>query len=228
MNTPLDPTATWRTLRTLVRGGLVATCLASTAAWAQDPPKKPPFADPPKTGEAAKADGEKKGPPFADKSDAPAVEPKPERRTWNAVTESEAGKMAFTFESKPGVPDVDQVVELVISANAIPKRPDPVFGSTVPLVDARLVLEATNPAGQLVSRTVAHALPQAKGRYGVHFTAAQEGIYTLRLRGKTAKGEVVDATMKLPVKTWPLPEDMKGTGDKLNELGGRKGPLSGQ
>lgn len=177
--------------------------------------------------QGAPAAPEKKGPPFADAKPEAAAAPKPERRTWNVVQESESGKFSFAFEMKPGVPDPEQLVEIIINANAIPKKADPVFGSTVPLIDARLVIEVTNPAGQLVGRFTPHAMPLTKGRYGMHFTPSQEGIYGLTLKGKSAKGEVLQGELKLPVKVWPLPPELEGTG-AAGATAGRRGPISGK
>lgn len=180
------------------------------------------------TASAALAQGapEKKGPPFADAKPDAAAAPKPERRTWNVSQEAESGKFAFSFDMKPGVPDPEQLTEILINASALPKRPDPVFGSNVPLVDARIVVEVTNPAGQLVGRYLTHAMPLTKGRYGMHFTPTQEGLYTLKLTGKTAKGEALAGELKLPVKVWPLPAELQGTGAQ-GVGSGRRGPIGG-
>ncbi len=170
---------------------------------------------------------EKKGPPFADAQPDKAAAPKPAVRSWNVVQESEAGKFAFAFDMKPGVPDPDQVTEILINANLIPKKRDPVFGSNVPLIDAKLIVDVTNPAGQLVGRFETHAMPLTKGRYGFHFTPSQEGIYTLTLKGKTAKGEALSGELKLPVKVWPLPAELEGSGAEGGSTG-RRGPISGK
>lgn len=176
---------------------------------------------------SASAAPEKKGPPFADAKPDAAQAPKPDRRVWNVVQESESGKFAYSFEMKPGVPDPEQVTEILINANAIPLKRDPEFGNNVPLIDARIVIEVTNPAGQLVGRYLSHAVPLTKGRYGLHFTPSQEGLYTLTLKGKTAKGEALSAELKLPVKVWPLPAELEGTG-AAGAGSGRRGPISGK
>lgn len=156
---------------------------------------------------------EKKGPPFADKK-KPEQATKPETRSWNVIQDGEKGKMAFGFLMKPGIPDPNQLTEVVVTANLLPTRPDPVYGSQVPLEGARLVVEVTNPAGELVGRYLAHPMPLAKGRFGIHVTPTQEGIYTLSLKGKTAKGDAVSADVKLPVKVWPLPPELEGSGQE--------------
>jgi hypothetical protein len=170
-------------------------------------------------------EGEKKGPPFADKKKA-ADQPKPADRTWNVLKEGPGGKYAFSLAMKPGIPDPGQVTEVIITANALPVRPDPVYGSQVPLDGARIVVELTNPAGELVGRYLAHAMPLAKGKFGVHLTPSQEGVYTLGLKTRTAKGEEVSADVKLPVKVWPLPAELEGNGDKIGGGGGRA-PIKG-
>ena len=70
-------------------------------------------------------------------------------------------------------------------------------------------------------------MPLTKGRYGLHFTPSQEGLYTLTLKGKTAKGEALSAELKLPVKVWPLPAELEGTG-AAGAGSGRRGPISGK
>lgn len=177
---------------------------------------------------AEEAKPEKKGPPFADKKDgaAQAAAPRPESRTWNVLQDNQGKKFGFNFTMKPGVPDPGQVTEVIITANALPARPDPVFGSQVPLDGARIIVEVTNPAGELVGRYVAHPMPLAKGKFGLHLTPSQEGLYTMSLRGKSAKGDELSADVKLPVKVWPLPEELKGTGDTIGGGGGRA-PIKG-
>lgn len=166
----------------------------------------------------------KKGPPFADAKPEAAAGPKPDRRTWGVAQETENGKFSFNVDMKPGIPDPEQVTEIMINANQHPKRPDPVYGSNVPLEGARIVVEVTNPAGQLVGRYLTHAMPLTKGRFGMHFTPTQEGIYTLKITGKTAKGEALNSELKLPVKVWPLPPELQGSG---TASGGRRGPVTG-
>ena len=158
-----------------------------------------------KEGDAAA--GEKKGPPFGE---APKKEePKPSERTWTVKTE----EFEFSVAMKPGIPDPDQVTEVMINANAIPKTPHPRFGSRVPLEEANIIVEAMNPAGQLVGRYRAHSIPLASGKYGLHVTPSQEGIYTLSIRGTSADGKPLSADVKLPVKVWPLPAELRGSGD---------------
>lgn len=202
---------------------LAALSMPTVAALAEEgEKKKPPFADGTAT-PAPGAEGEKKGPPFADSGKKAAA--KPEARTWNVIQKGDV-KLAFAAEMKPGVPDPQQLTEIMLTASAIPARPDPVFGSQVPLEGARIIVEIMNPAGQLVGRYLTHPIPFAKGRFGLHFTPSQEGIYTLGIRGKTQKGEAINAEVKLPVKVWPLPPELEGTGEKA-EGGGRRGPITG-
>jgi hypothetical protein len=157
--------------------------------------------------DADTASSDKKGPPFGE---APKKEePKPAERTWVV----KAGELEFSVVMKPGIPDPDQVTEVMIQANAIPKTPHPRYGNRVPLEDANLVVEATNPAGELVGRFLAHAMPLANGKYGLHITPRQEGLYSLAIRGTSADGKALSADLKLPVKVWPLPPELRGSGD---------------
>jgi hypothetical protein len=152
---------------------------------------------------------EKKGPPFADGPDAKAeTKPKPATRSWNVAAQG----FAYTFSFAPGIPDPDQLAEILVVASELPKVPHPRYGNRLPVDGARITVEVTNPAGQLVGRYRAHPMPLSSSKYGLHFTPSQAGLYTLDLRGKTADGKELSATVKLPVATWPLPKELEGTG----------------
>jgi hypothetical protein len=168
-----------------------------------------------KTGEKA---GEKKGPPFSDGPNKSANAVKPAERTWTI----KSGEFIFTVGMKPGVPDPDQVTEIMIAANAVPKRADPKFGNRVPLENANLTLEVTSPGGEVIAKFRAHQMPLSSGKYGVHFTPGQEGIYSLAIRGTTADGKALSGDLKLPVKVWPLPAELQGSGADADQSGGRK------
>jgi hypothetical protein len=153
---------------------------------------------------------DKKKPPFADGPDE-AAKPaeKPASRNWSVSNKTHA----FTLSFAPGIPDANQTTEILVLANSIPKTPHPTFGTRVPLKDARLLLEFTNPAGEVVGRYLAHPIPLSAGKYGVHFTPTQAGLYTIGVKGKTAEGEDVAAELKMPVAVWPLPKELEGSGD---------------
>jgi hypothetical protein len=163
-------------------------------------------------GEAAK-----KGPPFADGPDPkPEVKEKPATRVWNVKSQATVASFAFV----PGIPDPDQVTEVTVLVGEVPKVPHPRYGNRLPVDGARLVVEVTNPAGQLVARLRAHPLPLTSSKYGFHFTPTQSGVYGLALRGKTADGRDLAADAKLPVATWPLPAELEGSGDAEAASGG--------
>jgi hypothetical protein len=110
----------------------------------------------------------------------------------------------------------------MIAANSVPKTPHPRFGNRVPIENASLTVEVSSPGGELVARFLAHPIPLSSGKYGLHFTPAQEGIYTLSIKGSTAEGKALVADIKLPVKVWPLPAELQGSGDEADKSGGRK------
>src|SRR5688572_20010439 len=96
---------------------------------------------------------EKKKPPFADgPEEKEKAKEKPAQRVWSVATQTHAFSLNFT----PGIPDPNQTIEILIAANSIPKTPHPTFGTRVPLKDARLLVEVTNPAGQVVGTYLAH------------------------------------------------------------------------
>lgn len=157
---------------------------------------------------AGAGDEGKKKPPFADGPEKEEA-PKPAVRNW---TVNEKG-FSFTFSFAPGIPDPKQMSEILILANKIPKTPHPRYGSRVPLKNARITLELTNPAGELVGTYLAHAMPLSRGKYGLHFTPTQEGIYKVSLSGRTQSGEELAAKLDFPVAVWPLPKELQGSGD---------------
>jgi hypothetical protein len=152
---------------------------------------------------------DKKKPPFADGPEEKKDTPKPATRVWSVATQTHA----FSLNFSPGIPDPNQTTEILIAANSIPKTPHPTFGTRVPLKDARLTIEVTNPAGQVVGTYLAHPIPLSAGKYGLHVTPTQAGIYTLAVKGRTADGQDVAAELKMPVAVWPLPKELEGSGD---------------
>ncbi len=169
----------------------------------------------------AGAEPQKNGPPFGE---APKVkeEPKPPERTWSVKD----GEHVFSVSMKPGIPDPDQLTEVIITANSIPKTPHPKYGNRVPVEGASITVEMTNPAGEVVGRYLAHPMPLSSDKYGLHVTPQHDGIYLLAIRGTTRDGKPLSADVKLPVKVWPLPADLKGGGDAVEKTSTRK-PITG-
>lgn len=160
---------------------------------------------------------EKKGPPFADGPTEKKAEPKPETRNWTVVKDN----YSYTFTFTPGIPEPGQVVEVFVNASSIPKTPHPKYGTRVPIDGARITLDAINPAGELVGRYLTHTMPLASGKYGLHFTPSQDGLYRLVLKGKTSDGQELSAEVKLPVNVWPLPKELEGSGAEGGASSGR-------
>ncbi len=160
--------------------------------------------------------------PFADgPDDKEEVKPKPDRRAWTVKN----GNFAYSFDFNPGIPDPNQVIEINLFATKIPATPHPRFGNRIPLTKAKITVEAFNPAGESVGRFIAHPLPFQAGRYGLHITATQDGIYDLVLKGTGPKGEDLSARLKLPVKVWPLPSELEGSGDDAGAGPRRRRPV---
>lgn len=157
--------------------------------------------------------------PFADGPDAKKdAGPRPERRTWTV----KSGDYAFTLEFNPGIPNPNQVVEIQVLAGSIPKTPHPRYGNRIPMEGARITVEAINPAGESIGRFLAHPFALQAGRYGLHVTPTQDGIYELFIQARTAEGEKVEARMKMPVNVWPLPKELEGGGDDVGNSGRRR------
>jgi len=160
--------------------------------------------------------------PFKKKEKAPP--PKPKTRSWTAKVK---GQHVFTylFDFEPGIADKDKVVEIFLTVNQIPEKADIKFGKRVPQQNAKIVLELIDASGKTVGRYKAHAVPFSRGKYGVHMTPVSDGIHSLRLSGTTEKGTDMNVEVKLPVNVWPLPEDLKGTGDAPSSA--RRRPIKG-
>lgn len=158
---------------------------------------------------ATPASAEEKPPPPTDQAKPEeAPPPKPANRNWTV----KSGRFAVTFATTPGIPEPDQVAEVLILAGMVPEHADPRFGQNQPLKDARILIHLTDPKGETESY-LAHPIPRAAGRYGIHFTPKHAGLYQLQLKGKTAKGQAVEAKMTLPVAVWPLPAELQGSGE---------------
>jgi len=160
--------------------------------------------------------------PFADGPDGKTeTKPKPKRRAWTV----KEGQFAYSLEFNPGIPDPNKVVEIHVFATKIPSTPHPRYGNRIPLKGATFTVEAFNPAGESVGRFRAHALPLQAGRYGLHITPTQEGIYELIIAGKSAEGEQLKARLKMPVKVWPLPKELEGSGADVGGGPRRRAPV---
>lgn len=159
--------------------------------------------------EDARAEQDKAGPPFADGPDEPKVAPRPKTRAWTVVNRP----FTFSLSFAPGILEKGKVAEIVLTGIETPKTPDPRFGSTVPMIGAKLVAEISSPAGQLIRRYLMHPIPLTQGKYAFHFTPDEEGIHGLKIVGKLADGRSVSASLKVPVDVWPLPKELEGTGD---------------
>jgi hypothetical protein len=193
-------TLKWRAIRTVTLTALTSVFFAFGATGAM-------------------AEEEKKGPPFGERKKAPP--PKPAERQWTVTQEGER-KFAFSFNFKPGIPDPDQLTEIMVNINEIPKRAHPTFGSSIPMQKARVELDLLSPGDEVVGRYLAHAIPLSRGTYGLHMTPAQDGVYTINLRGKLEDGTEVKASVKLPVNVWPLPKELQGAGTKTKTTSRRR------
>lgn len=172
------------------------------AAGEPEQKKNEAAAEPAKEGESAAQPTKTDEPP-----------PRPKLRNWTVNRDG----FSFSFEFNPGIPKAGELTEILVLASEIPKTPHPRYGTRVPLAKAKMTLEALAPNGDSLGRYLLHEMPLANGKYGMHLTPANEGIHSLRLRGK-AKGKELSADVKLPVDVWPLPKELQGTGD---EAGGR-------
>ncbi|MEL7369327.1 MAG: hypothetical protein AAFN74_10475 [Myxococcota bacterium] len=182
----------------------------------------PALAEPPgnaKSGNAKSGD--------AKLSDAKSGDAKPEGDAAPPKTRSwtiDQRDFSYNLEFRPGVPNPGQMVEIIVSVARIPSTPHPTYGHRIPVSDARFVLEMSAPGGRAIGRYRAHPLPLTRGRYGIHFTPTAPGLYGLRIRGQSSKNDRMEAETKLPVAVWPLPKDLRGTGDATGRR--RRGPIA--
>lgn len=193
-------------LRALPLAWLGATLLAS-AAFAQAPAPTTPAA-PEKPAEAEK-------PPQ-----------RPAERTASLAVEGTKGsKFDIGLRFAPGVPNADERTEIILTVNEVPKTPHPRYGTAVPVTGARVVVELTNPVGDIVARYLTHEIPLSAGKFGLHITPPQDGMLGLNVKGRTRDGKVFEGTLRFPVNVWPLPADMMDT--KAKPSGGRR-PVMGK
>ena len=157
---------------------------------------------------SAFADNVQAGPP-AD-APRPAPEARPAERTFSATKNADQ-PFVFDFQCRPGIPNPNEVVELIVSVYEGKGPGRARIGQTVATQGASLVLELADPQGEIVGRYRGHPVPLTAGRYGFHLTPKQTGIYTITLRGETSDERALLATAKLPVNVWPLPDDLKSS-----------------
>ena len=157
-------------------------------------------------------------PPFAGDPDQKVEQTRPAIRTWTV----NANGFSYNIEFSPGIPNAGQLVEMTVAVSRIPKTPHPRFGNRIPQADARFVLEMRDPDGKVVGRYRAHALPLTRGRYGLHFTPAKDGLHTITIAGQSNEGLAMKAETKLPVNVWPLPKELQGTGDDAGKIRRRR------
>ena len=167
---------------------------------------------------SAGAQAEAQKPPFAGDPDEAVQKPRPPVRTWTV----NAGGFSYSFEFTPGIPKAGELIEIMISVARIPTTPHPRFGTRIPQEDARLVLEVTAPDAKRLRRFRAHAIPRARGRYGLHVTALKDGLHGLRIVGRAKDGAELRAETKLPVNVWPLPPELEGSGDEAGSTRRRR------
>jgi len=159
-------------------------------------------------------------PPFAGDPDAEELPPKPETRVWNVLSGSHA--VSFMFE--PGIPDPNQTTTITIVPTKKGKGSG--IGKAAAIEGAKMIVTVKSPEGEVVGRYRTHPNPLSKSKYGMHYTPAVEGVHTLEVKGKAPGGIRFEASTKMPVAVWPLPEDLQGSGDDVGG-GGVKRPVTG-
>lgn len=158
-------------------------------------------------------------PPFAGDPDADAVGPRPEKRTWGIAQ----GKIEVGFLFEPGIPTPGKVMTITAVPEEVTGRG---LAGRKRIEGAEMVLTVTDPDGQEVGRFRLHAYPRAQAKYATHFTPTREGIYGLRLEGRTSAG-VLDGKLEMPVDIWPLPERLQGSGaTKVKTRTPLRGPIT--
>ncbi|MEM6368698.1 MAG: hypothetical protein AAF851_10380 [Myxococcota bacterium] len=158
-------------------------------------------------------------PPFAGDPDADAIGPRPEKRTWGI----KQGKIEVGFLFEPGIPTTGEVMTITVVPEEVSGRG---LAGRKRIEGADMVLTVTDPEGKEVGRYRLHAYPRARAKYATHFTPTREGIYALRLEGRTSSG-TLDGRLEMPVDIWPLPERLQGSGaTKVQTRTPLRGPIT--
>ncbi len=136
----------------------------------------------------------------------PAVPPKPAQRT----VQLKSGLFQFKVRLNPAVPDPGSVVDVRIEMFEVPPVPDPIYGESIPVKDARMTVDVIDAdgAGYPLSMLVHHL--QDAGAYGFHFTAPRRDTYRVVLKGEY-KTKKFSPHFRMPVGIWPFKNvDAKG------------------
>lgn len=151
---------------------------------------------------------------------------RPAERSFSLQVEGAKGsKFELTARFAPGVPNAEERTEILLTVNEVPKTPHPRYGNAVPATGARVVVELTNPVGDVVARYQAHEIPLSAGKFGLHVTPPQDGMLGLNVKGRARDGKTFEGTIRFPVNVWPLPEELS-SGTRTGS-GGRR-PISGK
>lgn len=137
---------------------------------------------------------------------ANALPPKPAQRT----VELKSGIFQFKVRLDPAVPDPGRVVDVRIEMYEVPPVPDPIYGESIPVKDARMTVDVIDAdgAGYPLSMLV-HNLQDA-GAYGFHFTAPRRDTYRVVIKG-VYKTKKFSPYFRIPVGIWPFKDvDAKG------------------
>lgn len=160
-------------------------------------------------------------------AEAPKPPERPAERSFSLQVEgTKSSKFDINARFSPGVPNAEQRTEIFFTVNEVPKTPHPRYGTAVPAAGARLVVELTNPVGDVVARYLAHEIPLSAGKFGVHITPPQDGMMGLLLKGRTRDGKTFEGSLSFPVNVWPLPAELMSDKGK-SSTGGRR-PISGK
>ncbi len=110
----------------------------------------------------------------------------------------------YRVSVSPGVPKPGKRFEIELELSQALETPDPRYGSEKPLNDAEVALVLLGP-----SNTVSHRAVRLRdaGTFGVTFTAAKEGAYSLYVVGEDDDAGAFHHGWPISVGVWPPPKD---------------------
>jgi hypothetical protein len=170
-----------RSIRALGAAVLLAALAGRAAAAATVGGAAPPVAPaaaPAATAPAAAASGPASTPAAAASAPVAAPAPRPAAPPPEVSLSLKQGDWRVRVTIRPGEPKPGQLVDLRLEVARQREVPDPTYGEQVPVEGLGLQLAMSGPGSRV--RYLARPLADV-GSYGVHWTPAAKGLWTLQL-----------------------------------------------
>ena len=138
------------------------------------------------------------------------------------VRETDAFQINITM--RPGAPVAGEVVELQFDISKKLEVESAQYGRLQPQKKVKGTVQVNPPATGKKEDAVLYRLHRLKapGSYGFHFTPTRDGMYDLRLTGKSPKNPELEISLPVHPDTWP-PPDFEEEEAKLKNLSNSTG-----